>query len=135
MTRVVAALIARDSRILICQRRRDAAFPLKWEFPGGKVDGNESLEAALVRELHEELGVQATVGRELFHTVYQYPEKREPIEVVFFNAQIANQKVSNPEEAFEQIVWVLPADLPKHDFLAANADLIKQVANGTLSIE
>lgn len=135
MTRVVAALIARDSRILICQRRRDAAFPLKWEFPGGKVDANESLETALARELKEELGVEAVIGKEVYRTVYQYPERREPLEVVFFNAQIGDQDVSNPEKAFEQILWVFPANLPNHDFLAANAHLIKRLSNGSLPLE
>ncbi len=56
MKTVVAALILRDSRLLICQRKRGGTFPLKWEFPGGKVEPGEDLERALIRELAEELG-------------------------------------------------------------------------------
>jgi len=71
---VVAALIADNGRLLICQRRRDAAFPLKWEFPGGKVKPGEPPEAALRRELEEELGVQAAVGALVFEHTHRYAE-------------------------------------------------------------
>jgi 8-oxo-dGTP diphosphatase len=135
VTQVVAALIIRDSRTLICQRRHDAAFPLKWEFPGGKVAANETLKAALARELNEELGVQATIGREIYKTTYQYPGRDEPIEVIFFSAQIGTQAISNPEQAFEQVSWVMAGDLPKFDFLTANHDLISRLGNGSLRAE
>jgi 8-oxo-dGTP diphosphatase len=135
MTRVVAGLIARDSRLLICQRRREAAFPLKWEFPGGKVKTNETLEAALIRELAEELGVQATIGPEIYRTAYKYPERPDPVEVVFFTARIASKPISNPERAFEQMVWVLPPELPRYDFLVANADLVNMLASGAITVE
>ena len=55
MTTVVAGILERDGRILICQRKADQAHPLKWEFPGGKVEAGEEPEAALQRELNEEL--------------------------------------------------------------------------------
>ena len=55
MKQVVAALILRENTILICQRKEDQAMPLKWEFPGGKVERDEDLKDALHRELEEEL--------------------------------------------------------------------------------
>ncbi|MCU1256222.1 MAG: hydrolase, partial [Candidatus Angelobacter sp.] len=55
MKQVVAALVVRDGKILICQRTEDQAMPLKWEFPGGKVERDEDLRDALHRELEEEL--------------------------------------------------------------------------------
>jgi 8-oxo-dGTP diphosphatase len=135
MTTVVAAVIERNARILICQRRRDKAFPLKWEFPGGKVEGGESLEAALARELKEELGISTEPRGEIHRTIYKYPERDEPIQIVFFSANIAGD--TNPEfdvgrltAAFEKVVWVAPGELLKFDFLAANAELISRLAEG-----
>ena len=148
MTTVVAAVIEQDSRILICQRRREMQFPLKWEFPGGKVELGESLQAALVRELREELGVDAVVGREIYRTKYQYPGRLEPVDVIFFSARIEKGQAgeesagapphnflgaSVDQNAFEQVRWVLPAELFNYDFLEANADLIAGLANGSLN--
>ena len=58
---VVAALILKDNKVLICQRKEDDAFPLLWEFPGGKVEERETHPQALVREIKEELGVEIEV--------------------------------------------------------------------------
>src|SRR5215472_11890499 len=85
---VVAPLILRDSKILVCQRRRDDTFGLQWEFPGGKVEPGESPEAALQRELREELAVEATVGRELFRIRHRYRESPKELELIFFQASI-----------------------------------------------
>lgn len=62
MTVVVAAIIERGGLVLVCRRREDGAHPLKWEFPGGKVELGESPEDALRRELREELGIAAEIG-------------------------------------------------------------------------
>jgi 8-oxo-dGTP diphosphatase len=62
MKRVVAALIIKDDRILACQRTRHQAMPLKWEFPGGKIEDGEQPRDAMRRELEEELGIAAEVG-------------------------------------------------------------------------
>ncbi len=90
MTTVVAAIIVRESRVLICQRRRDKAFPLKWEFPGGKVESGESLKDALTREILEELGVGIEIGREVYRTQYRYAEMSAAIELQFYFAKIAD---------------------------------------------
>jgi 8-oxo-dGTP diphosphatase len=147
MIAVVAAVIERDSRILICQRRRDMQFPLKWEFPGGKVEPGESLHNALARELKEELGVDVVVGREIYRITYQYPRRTEPIHLVFFlvktnESQFGQSLIdARPEnilttsmidKEFEQVKWVSPAELVNYDFLEANAQLIAGLANGSL---
>ena len=79
MLRVVAAVIERaDRRVLIGQRRRGDTSPLKWEFPGGKVRNGEELEAALARELNEELGATLVKSREIAlvrHQYASYPEE------------------------------------------------------------
>ena len=73
MTTVVAAVIERDGRILICQRRRGQAHELKWEFPGGKLEPGESPEVALRRELREELAIDAAPETEITRYEYAYP--------------------------------------------------------------
>jgi 8-oxo-dGTP diphosphatase len=136
MTTVVAAIIVRNSRLLICQRRRDKAFPLKWEFPGGKVEAGESLTDALTREISEELGARIEIGREIYRTQYRYAELSTPIELVFYFSRIAGKVAAlNASGEFEKTVWVLPAELSGYDFLAANAELIARIANGSISLD
>jgi 8-oxo-dGTP diphosphatase len=73
--RVVAALLERsDGRVLITQRRPQAFMPLKWEFPGGKVEPNETDHDALKRELREELGIEVEVGEHFMSMLHEYPE-------------------------------------------------------------
>jgi 8-oxo-dGTP diphosphatase len=134
MTTVVAGIIMRDSRVLICQRKRDGSTPLKWEFPGGKVEPGETLETALVRELFEELSIRATIGREIWRTTYHYPGKPEPLLVVFNLADAGSQIPKMDLASFEQIAWVPPADLGKYDFLPANAELISNLVSSAIVI-
>jgi len=129
---VVAAFIERDSRVLICQRRRDDVFPLKWEFPGGKVHAGESPAQALARELAEELELRVTIGRELFRTRHRYAEHPGDIELIFFAVSVGDAAVGNL--AFEQIVWEEPARLAAYDFLAADREFIALLAAGRLRL-
>src|SRR5262249_62253069 len=69
---VVAALIVHDGKILVCQRTRHQTMPLKWEFPGGKVEEGEQPRAALERELEEELGIEAEIGEEVARIQHDY---------------------------------------------------------------
>jgi 8-oxo-dGTP diphosphatase len=131
---VVGGIIVRDSRVLICQRKRGSSFPLKWEFPGGKVEPGEDLRAALVRELAEELGIRAEIGREVWRTTYHYPGKPEPLLVVFNLADAGAQIPKMDPESFEQIAWVDPRELGSFDFLPANSELIAKLVSGALPI-
>ena len=83
MTTVVAAVIERNGSVLIAQRKRAGRHPLKWEFPGGKVEPAETPEAAVVRELQEELAIQVQVGPEIGRYEFQY-EGRWPIMLMFY---------------------------------------------------
>jgi len=127
---VVAAVIRRGERVLICQRRRDDTFGLKWEFPGGKVKAGESPEAALARELEEELGVRAAIGPEVARTRHKYTEHARPIELRFFTAQLESAEVRNL--AFEKIAWEADVLLPTYDFLAADRAIVERLAKGEL---
>jgi 8-oxo-dGTP diphosphatase len=130
MLTVVAALIESDGKLLVCQRRRGGPFELLWEFPGGKKKDAEGLEEALIRELQEELGVTAQIGREIYRTRHKYAEMAEPLELIFFAATAEPAQIKN--RVFERIEWRAPELLGELDFLAADRELIEKLANGTL---
>lgn len=126
---VVAAVIERaDRRLLIGQRRSNDTSPLKWEFPGGKVEEGESPEAALARELREELGATLRRSAEIVRVRHAYATSSQELEIRFFAAEIASDVVVG--KSFERIAWVLPRELREYDFLAANRTLIADLATG-----
>lgn len=129
---VVAGVIVRDGRVLACQRSRSGKFPLKWEFPGGKVQSGESPETALIRELREELSVDARVGVEIQRTKHKYAEMPSAIELIFFAATIESGEIDN--RIFEAIAWVAPQTLPEMDFLDADRELIGKLATGEIEL-
>jgi mutator protein MutT len=131
MLTVVAALIESEGKLLVCQRRRGDPFELLWEFPGGKKRPDETLEEALARELAEELGVTARIGREIYRTQHRYAEMNEPIELIFFAASVATSEVRNL--IFERIEWLEPRTLPELKFLPADRELIEKLASGTIT--
>jgi len=129
---VVAALIECEGRLLVCQRRRGERFELLWEFPGGKVEAGETLQEALARELREELGAAATIGPEVYRTRHEYAQMKEPIELIFFRAQVSPAAIKNL--VFEQIQWREPRSLLELDFLLADRDLVEKIARGEIRI-
>ncbi len=128
---VVAGLIQRHGDMLICQRRRDAPFALQWEFPGGKLEAGESSEAALRRELQEELGIVADIGAELYRTRHDYPGIYS-VKLVFRHVTRIRGALHN--RAFEQIRWVDPDQLPAFGFLTGDAELIGLLNRGKISV-
>jgi len=131
MRRVVAAVIERnDRRFLVGQRRRTDTSPLKWEFPGGKVEESETPEAALARELQEELGATMRKAVPIGRVVHKYTDTAEQLEILFFAAEIDEAPLV--PHTFEQIAWVLPKELGDYDFLAANAELVANLATGRI---
>ena len=129
MKRVVAALITRDGKLLVCQRTRHQTMPLKWEFPGGKIEEGEQPRDALRRELDEELGIQATIGDELARIQHEYPNGGM-VELRFYIVREYKGELEN--RIFKDIQWVVPKDLPKFDFLEADLTLVKDLASGKL---
>jgi len=129
MKRVVAALIEKDGKLLICQRTRHQTMPLKWEFPGGKIEEGEQPRDALRRELEEELGILATIGDELARIQHEYPNGGT-VELRFFIVREFKGEIEN--RIFRDIQWASPKDLPKYDFLEADLTLVKDLAAGKL---
>jgi len=129
MKRVVAALIVQNGNLLVCQRTRHQTMPLKWEFPGGKIEEGEQPRDALRRELDEELGIASTIGDELARIQHEYPNGTM-VELRFFVVREFRGELEN--RIFKQIQWAEPKDLPKFDFLEADLTLVQDLAAGKL---
>jgi mutator protein MutT len=124
---VVAGLIFRGGRLLVCQRNISADFPLKWEFPGGKVEGNESDLEALHRELKEELDIEmrdAVLAWAHEHTYRDGPT----VALRFYNVRMFDGEAKNM--VFEQICWLEPSTLEELDFLDGDLPLIHHLTAG-----
>jgi len=126
---VAAALIVRAGEVLICQRRPDQPMALQWEFPGGKIEVGESAEEALARELNEELGITASIGAHVTHIRHNY-RHGGAVDLQFFAVHEFTGELEN--RIFQQVRWVKLEDLPGYDFLAADRDLIRDLAAGKL---
>ena len=121
----------KQGRILIGQRREGDSHALKWEFPGGKVERGESPADALARELEEELGIQAHIGREVVRYTWSYP-RRASILLIFY---LVREFSGDPQSlAFERIAWEDPVRLPEYDFLEGDRDLVRRLAAGEFSL-
>ena len=129
MKRVVAGLIIENGKLLVCQRTRHQTMPLKWEFPGGKIEEGEQPRDALRRELEEELGIQAKIGNEIARIQHEYPNGGM-VELRFFEVREYQNEIEN--RIFKDIQWAEPKELPKFDFLEADLTLVKDLAAGKL---
>ena len=108
MKQVVAALILDKEKILICQRTADQAMPLKWEFPGGKVEADEDLKDALHRELEEELGIDAEIGTRI--VAIQHPYRGgNSLELHFYRVDHFKGELKN--RIFQDVRWVSRKEL------------------------
>jgi 8-oxo-dGTP diphosphatase len=124
---VVAAVIERRGLVLIAQRRQGGRHPLKWEFPGGKVEKGETPEEALRRELAEELDIAAEIGPEIERYQYVYPG-RTPIRLIFYRVTEFRGEPRN--RVFEQLAWEPRMRLPEYDFLEGDLEFVRRLAAG-----
>jgi mutator protein MutT len=127
VTVVVAAAVIEDrGRFFVTRRQKGVHLEGLWEFPGGKCDPGESLEDCLRRELKEELGVDATIGDELFSVTHDYPDRR--VELHFLSCAL-----DRPPEPLlgQEMRWIARRDLDSLRFPPADEQLIALLQRGS----
>lgn len=121
---VAAGILRRDYRILACRRRLDGAFGGKWELPGGKLQDGEAPAEALVRELREELGIEAHPGPEVDRITHAY-DGHPSVRLHFFEV---DRFLGEPRNrAFEEIRWTALNELTSLDWLEADLQLVRRL--------
>jgi 8-oxo-dGTP diphosphatase len=119
VTDVVAAIIKKDNLYLVTQRNRNKHMGLKWEFPGGKVEANETLKEALTREIYEELNIDINVYEKLAEESYKDSEIN--IVLHYFLCTIKDGVINlNEHEAME---WIDKTDFDKYDFVEGDGNI------------
>lgn len=124
---VSAGIIYRDGQVLVGQRRKFDRHSLKWEFPGGKVEYGESPQDALVRELKEELQIEAVAGCEIARYEHDYPSGSRVHLLFFAVREFTGEPMGR---VFEQIRWTALEDLTKLDFVEGDLDFVRRLARG-----
>lgn len=120
---VVAALIWDGRKFMICQRPKNKARALLWEFVGGKTEPGETKRQALIRECREELAVTVTVGDVFMTVVHEYPDMT--VELTVFNAAISDGVPKMLEH--NDIKWITPEEIPQYDFCPADEAILKKI--------
>ena len=123
MTEVVAALIWKHNKFMICQRPTHKARGLLWEFVGGKVESGETKEQALVRESREELNVLLSVGDVFMDVVHEYSDLT--VHLTLFNATIAEGEPQKLEH--NDIQWITPNDISNYEFCPADEEILDRI--------
>jgi 8-oxo-dGTP diphosphatase len=124
--RVTAAVIERDGRYLLCRRHPNGELPGKWEFPGGKIEPNETEEACLQRELREELSLETTPLRRLGEVEQELPAGHLILIAYCVDAGDAAPTVLDHEE----VAWVEPEALLSYDLAPADVRIAEWVIDG-----
>jgi mutator protein MutT len=124
---VVAAVVERNGRFLVTRRLDGTHLAGCWEFPGGKVHEGETHEAALAREIAEELNAGISNLRKIFQTAHAYPERT--VELHFFRGEL----LGDPEPMLGQAVrWIARDEFTSMDFPPADAELIDGLVHASL---
>ena len=120
MTNVVAAIIKKDNYFLIVQRNKNKHMGLKWEFPGGKVEENETFEEALVREIKEELSIKINLHKKI--TEEKYIDKK--IDIVLHYYLCTHESGNIKLNEHENLAWVKKKDFDKYDFAEGDGNIL-----------
>ncbi|QYA32375.1 (deoxy)nucleoside triphosphate pyrophosphohydrolase [Macrococcus psychrotolerans] len=121
--KVVGAVIVKDGKILCAQRNEHTSLPLMWEFPGGKIEGNETSEEALIRELMEEMQCEISVGKKIVTTVHEYDFAT--IELTTFYAEMLNDQIVLEEHV--DMKWLTPSELDTIKWAPADVEAVKKI--------
>jgi 8-oxo-dGTP diphosphatase len=118
---VTAAVIEKDGKVLIAQRRKGSALGGRWEFPGGKIEPQESPEVCLKRELKEEFDIESEIGQFIVASKFRYC--LVPIELLAYRVKHLSGEFKVNEH--EEIRWVSPSELGSFDFMPADKPIVK----------
>lgn len=121
--RVAVGILKRDDKLLVAQRPFGKPYSGYWEFPGGKIEPNESGEAALKRELHEELGIAIRTAAFLFEHEHQYPDKAVHLEI-WLVTEFEGEPHSKEEQALR---WVTHTEMQALRLLEGNWPLLDKI--------
>jgi len=127
MKQVTAAVLVKDGKILIAQRKLGDFLAGKWEFPGGKLEPGETPEVCLRRELREEFGVDTKIGAFICSSKFEY--KHLPIELLAYRAEHVSGEFKLNDH--DRIEWVAPAELQDYDFCSADLPVVALLAPKT----
>ena len=123
MVEVVAALIWKNNKFMICQRPAHKARGLLWEFVGGKVEQGETKEQALIRECKEELNILLSVGDVFMDVVHEYPDLM--VHLTLFNATIVDGEPQKLEH--NDIQWITPSEIQNYEFCPADEEILAKI--------
>ena len=121
--KVTAAIIRDGDKLLLCQRPKEKSCGLLWEFPGGKIEPNETPEQCIARECMEELNIKLENVKYFCKTDYEYPDK--VIELLFFNATIENKESMEVKE-HNRVAWVTPSELTDYNLCPSDAKMVEE---------
>lgn len=120
---VVAALIWKGNKFLICQRPANKARGMLWEFVGGKVNPGETKEQALIRECQEELSIKLSVGDEFMGVIHEYPDIT--IHLTLFEGKILAGSPQMLEH--NDIRWIRVCEIPQYEFCPADKLILRKL--------
>lgn len=123
MIKVVCAVIKNDNKILIAQRSNKMSLPLKWEFPGGKIEKGEDKKAALKREIQEELSIEIEIGNELNAVIHHYDNFS--ITLIPFLCTTSSRTFKLTEH--KEIRWEKKENLKQYDWAAADIPIVNEI--------
>ncbi len=124
MTRAAVGILRENGRVLVCQRKKNSRYELKWEFPGGKVESGESVQDCVKRELREELSIDVETIGVMKSQVNRYDDGGLFDVTYCFVLQFSGRPVNN---AFEEIRWVTLAELRSMDILEGNKPFVSKL--------
>jgi len=123
MLEVTCAIIFKNNHVLIAQRSIKMKLPLKWEFPGGKVEPDESKVACLAREIKEELNLEISIGKRLTDVLHHYPDFS--LRLYPFICVYQGGELNAVEHA--KVKWEKIANLMAYDWAAADVPVVKEL--------
>lgn len=120
-----AAIMRRGSKVLVTKRKSSQTFPLKWEFPGGHIEPNESRESCLRREIKEELGVQITALKP--YCTRRYGSGENALLIYYYLCRIASGRVRKLE--VKDFKWIEPSQHEDYDFISTDRSVLQKLSS------